>query len=253
MKNNLILLLFFFLNTAIFAQDNTSGIITYEQVIDYDLGDYKSDPAREAYVSDLPKQGKSKFVLSFSGQQAFYEQDLENVEAQSQKLQNAIAKGSYGKAPTTKTKQVYFNMADNSQIEQVEFMTRNFNLKSGLPQLAWKITSDRKKVLDYVCIGAELTQGKQTFKAWFSLEIPISAGPADYYGLPGLILAVEKNSEVFLLATKVDLGTAPSNLKAMLNEGKEMNKAEFDKTVAEKEQEYKESMRNKKGYFKKGD
>lgn len=237
-----------------FAQDNSSGFVTYEQIFDYDFGNFNSNPAWEAYVADLPKQGKAKFVLSFNGNLAFYEKDMSVESSGGQKLQNALAKGNYGKGPKTETQQVFYNFEKGKQTEQIEFMTRHFLVESELTNPAWKLTTKRKKVLDYVCLGAEMTHGDEVYTAWFSSEIPVSAGPEGYYGLPGLVLAVEKNNEIFMLATQVDLSANPTNLESMLKEGKKMNRKNFDATVVEKTEEYKASMKNKsKGAIKKGE
>ncbi|MGK0489344.1 MAG: hypothetical protein ACJAXB_002541, partial [Candidatus Endobugula sp.] len=105
-----------------------SGQVTYEQIVDYDFGNYRSDPRWEAYVADLPKQNKSKFILSFSSNEAFYQKDLTNETAMSEKLQNAIGKGSYGKGPKTETQQVYYDLDNDTQTEQIQFMTRDFQI-----------------------------------------------------------------------------------------------------------------------------
>ncbi|WP_339607354.1 GLPGLI family protein [uncultured Roseivirga sp.] len=253
MKTSLFLFIMCFCASLI-AQSNQNGQVIYEKIFDYDFGDYKGNPAWEAYLADLPKQGRSKFVLSFNENHAFYEKDIANETAVPEKLQNALGKASYGKAPKPETHQVFYDFENGKQIEQVEFMTRSFQVNSELPTQAWKLTNKRKKVLDYVCIGAELTLGEEVYTAWFSSEIPISAGPSIYYGLPGLVLAVEKNEAVFILATKIDLSVLPINLESKLKDGKQMSRKNFDETVAEKTEEYNAAAKNKaRGLIKKGE
>ncbi|MFT7270230.1 MAG: GLPGLI family protein [Roseivirga sp.] len=249
--NSLLFTLVIFVSTTVSAQ--MSGQVTYEQIVDYDFGNYRSDPRWEAYVADLPKQNKSKFILSFSSNEAFYQKDLTNETAMSEKLQNAIGKGSYGKGPKTETQQVYYDLDNDTQTEQIQFMTRDFQITSALPTLAWKLTSKRKKVLDYVCFGAEISQGDKVYTAWFTSEIPITTGPAGYYGLPGLVLAVEKNEEIFILATQIDWSERDFNFKEKLKEGKKMTREQFNQVVTEKVAEYNAAMKNKsKGSGKKG-
>lgn len=246
MKQKLILLIvlaMFFVNLS--AQDNTSGIVTYEQITTYDFGDYQSDPRWKAWLEDQPKQGKYRYVLSFTNNTGFYEKDPSDKTQMPQKLQAALRKANYNKGPKTQIKQTFYNYEQSQQTEQLEFMTRDFQVTSALPTRAWKLTSKKKKVLDYICIGAEVNDQGQTYTAWFTAEIPVSAGPAGYQGLPGLVLAVEKNEEVFILATKVDLSIQPDKLKAKLIDGKKISKEQFDQIVIEKTEEFKAAMKSK--------
>ena len=64
-------------------------------------------------------------------------------------------------------------------------MTRKFLIDSEMTPILWKLTSKRKKVMDYVCMGAEIKEGDDTITAWFSAGIPVSAGPEIYYSLLG--------------------------------------------------------------------
>ena len=120
-------------------------------------------------------------------------------------------------------------------------MTRFFLIESKSETIAWKMTGEMKKVLDYVCMGAEIKEGDDTIIAWFSSEIPVSAGPATYHGLPGLILGVEKNGEMVTLAASIDFSEPNKAALATPKEGKKMSQKEFDKVVAEKQEEFKKA------------
>ncbi|MFT7151182.1 MAG: GLPGLI family protein [Nonlabens sp.] len=234
-----------FISATLSAQENSSGQVTYEQITAYDFGEFQSDPRWEAWLKDQPKQGKYSYLLSFSSNAAFYEKDPADNAQMSEKLQSALKKANWNKAPKAETKEIYYDFDKGEQTEQIEFMTRSFQVTSEMTSQAWKLTSKKKKVLDYICIGAEMTRDDVLYTAWFTSEIPISGGPAGYSGLPGLVLAVEKNEAVFILATKVDLSIQPGNLKAKLKDGKMMSRKMFDQTVAEKVAEFKESLKNK--------
>ncbi|MFY0591936.1 GLPGLI family protein [Roseivirga sp.] len=249
MNKTLIKLLFFTL--ALFVCDSlwaqTTGKVSYEQITTYDFGDYKSDPRWEAWLADQPKQGKNKYLLSFVNNTAFYKTDPNDDAPMSEKLQSALKKANWGKGPKPEMKEVFYDFDKGKQVEQIEFMTRNFQVSSAIEPMAWKLTSQKKKILDYVCIGAETTKNGQVFTAWFTAEIPISGGPAGYIGLPGLVLAVEKNEEVFILATEVDLSFEVKELASQLKDGRRMTREAFDATVAAKTEEFKANMKNKSG------
>ena len=59
-----IFILVFIFTSDIFSQDNTSGRITYELVIDYNLEEFtkrilRTRPEAKAFFDGLPKKGKS--------------------------------------------------------------------------------------------------------------------------------------------------------------------------------------------------
>lgn len=245
MKKSLILLLISSFCLSLSAQENSSGQVTYEQITAYDFGDYQTDALWESWLADQPKSGKYSYLLSFSMNKAFYEKDPTDNAQMPTKLQSALRKANWNKGPKAETQEIYFDYDEGRQTEQIEFMTRSFQVSSEMTSQAWKLTSKKKKVLDYICIGAEMTKDDVLYTAWFTSEIPVSGGPAGYSGLPGLVLAVEKDEAVFILATKVDLSVQPGNLKAKLKDGKKMSRKMFDQTVAEKVAEFKASLKNK--------
>ena len=87
--------------------------------------------------------------------------------------------------------------------------------------------------------------------AWFTPEIPVPAGPADYYGLPGLVLAVERLDETIFLATSVDLNAPDPELLVPPDAGKLTSPEDFDRIVEEKVEEYKQNGPSKANYYQK--
>lgn len=234
------------------AQDLKGGKVTYEQIIDYQLEGAFDDPRWDAYIADLPKTGKSFHTLSFTMKQALYEEDLTQKQDLSQSLRGALMKANYSKSPKPEVKKIFYDFGKKERLEQTEFMTRFFLVESPLEQKAWKITTRKKKVLDYVCLGADLQVGEETVTAWFTAEIPVSAGPENYYGLPGLILGVEKNDEVFILATSVDLTPPEESALHSLEKGQKVSAEKFDKILEQKLEEYQKTMEAKRKAKTKG-
>ncbi|SEK75871.1 GLPGLI family protein [Parapedobacter koreensis] len=56
--------------------------------------------------------------------------------------------------------------------------------------LEWEITDEKKQIGQYSCTKANLKNLTGT-SVWFTTDIPVSAGPDIYQGLPGLVLEVE--------------------------------------------------------------
>lgn len=65
----------------------------------------------------------------------------------------------------------------------------------------WEILpNDTMTILNKKCIAAK----KSDVVAWFTPSIPLKAGPAQYFGLPGLVLAVYLNSyNIAIIAEKI--------------------------------------------------
>lgn len=62
----------------------------------------------------------------------------------------------------------------------------------------WGITQEIDTVLGYKCSRATVNYAGRDYIAWFTTDIPVSAGPWKFYGLPGLILKVEDSENLFL-------------------------------------------------------
>ena len=82
-------------------------------------------------------------------------------------------------------------------------------------------------------------------KAWFTPQIPISVGPDRYTGLPGLILAVEKNGETILLATSIDLAEPQEENLSKPKDGSKITQEKFDILLEEKVKEFEENPRRR--------
>ena len=233
------------------AQSIEGGTVTYEQVVNYGLEGVFDHPKWDAYIADLPKSGKAIFTLTFTAEASLYQEDFNKKEPLSRQLQGALSKANYGKPPKEKLKKLSFNFSTKEQLEQVEFMTRFFLIESPIEGKDWKLTTKKKKVLDYVCMGADITMGDETYTAWFTPEIPISAGPEKFHGLPGLILGLEKNEEIFMLATAVNL-TSPSEIDVSPpQKGQKVTRQKMEKIKAEKIKEFEANRKARKAGVKK--
>lgn len=81
-----------------------------------------------------------------------------------------------------------------------------------------------------------------TITVWYTPEIPISQGPSDYWGLPGLVLEAN-NGRTALLCTKIVLNSEEKISIEAPKKGKEITQAEYDKLRVEKAKEMSERFR----------
>ena len=75
-----------------------------------------------------------------------------------------------------------------------------------------------------------------TVTAWYAPEIPVSQGPENYYGLPGLILEVNDGKTV-ILCSKVVLNSKEKVTIKPSTKGKVVTEKEYNKIVADKMEE----------------
>lgn len=139
----------------------------------------------------------------------------------------------------------YTDLADGSYTEMREFLGRTFRIPTERPTFAWKMTGEQASFLGHPVYQAIAQQDSSTIEAWFTPDIPIPAGPAQYGGLPGLILtlAVDSNRVVYT-ATAIDTKTPIKAIKAP-SEGSKVTRAEYDKIVEEKLAEMAKSRRGR--------
>jgi len=233
------------------AQDFKGGVVKYQQIRKYDFatifdagGD--AEPFVKEWIASLPTSSNHVKVLYFTEANALYEEDPAEKAVLNERLQVALEKANYVKPPGAELKKVYYNFGKNERTQQVMFMTRNFLVSGPITNKTWKLVNKRIKVLNYICMGAEMKKGDNTITAWFTPEIPVSAGPGEFFGLPGLILAVEINGEYAFLAASVDLTPPEESVFAQPVKGKKVTQEEFGKIMEDKIKEYKEILGNKR-------
>ncbi len=227
------------------AQDPLSGTITYQQVTHYNFDNIKEahgeDQRTQDWLATLPKEGTSVQVLNFNSKEALFEEDDSEKEATPPGVQRAIMYENSLKPPRPVIQKVYFDFDKNQKLEQVEYLTRIFLVQSEIEAVPWKLGSEKKKILDYICMGATVTLDDQEIVAWFSPEIPVSLGPSFFGGLPGLILAVERNGETAYVATSVILAPPAEESMVKPSKGSKVSQDEFAAIQEEKEKEQKEN------------
>ncbi|HEY1165206.1 MAG TPA: GLPGLI family protein [Chitinophaga sp.] len=156
----------------------------------------------------------------------------------------------------------YVNFATDRIVEEREFGARNYIVADSIRKLNWKLTGETRTVLNYPCqqaiaqrVGKRMSIAMEngelkntevadtmTVSAWFTLAIPVPAGP-EYQGqLPGLIMAVDINNgrvvyQAVELSPTVDLGDIKEPSK-----GKKVSPEQF---VKEREKVMKEMQSNR--------
>ncbi|SMC35326.1 GLPGLI family protein [Moheibacter sediminis] len=90
----------------------------------------------------------------------------------------------------------YHNLKDSVQMKDIgEIDGQKYYTLDPLPKWDWNITDETKNVLGFQVRKAIAENENSYITAWYALEVPVSSGPAEFFGLPGLILEIEKKSK----------------------------------------------------------
>ena len=226
----------------------------------------KQDPAFEKALQEALKEASEKsYLLTFNKSECIYEQEqqLEKPKAASGEMQISVSiSSSEGRK--------YINAKNKTSSIEDAILGKQFIIVENIEKPDWKLVDDTKKIGDYTCFKAKLTipvsdkQKKEyeeflkkeeikpslfkmeepkdkTITAWYTPEIPVSFGPNNYWGLPGLILEINE-PELIILCSKVVLNTKGATIKVP-NKGQKVSQKEFD---AIQKKKY-DSMKNEDG------
>jgi GLPGLI family protein len=208
-----------------------SGSVMYEQISKLNI-QMEGDGA--AFSDALPKEHTSRKILHFSEEASLYE----NYHAEEPAEQLPMEGGGVMIQMEEPENKTFTDLAHHKMIEQREFMSRSFLVESELPSVKWKITGNQRNVLDYPCQEAVREVDSMQVHVWFTPRIPVPAGPGEYVGLPGLVLAVESHGgDRKLTAVSVELKPVDAKLLKQPTKGKKVSGEEYDALVAEKLEE----------------
>jgi GLPGLI family protein len=182
----------------------------------------------------LPSSQNVEKMLYFNDKEVLYtnkgmEKD-QNFESNENNQQIRIT----FKVPETA---MYTNLENKTFINETFILDKQFLVEDKVIPYKWQITGEQKMILGYPCQKAVFQDEKQEIIAWFTPKIPVSAGPNDINGLPGLTLLAEypKRNRAIIAES---LEALPQNFKFEIpTQGKKVRKAEFDKIKEEKDKE----------------
>lgn len=216
MKTLLIALTFFGLSTLAFAQKNDKNIQDTVSVRCYYLFSKKKDASspvyrRDTMALDIGKRFSRFYDPARLGRDSAISNLLEGINPSEIKSMN-VYKGEQAKdfSNTPGTKQSNAMEGESYQIfkdKQANLLTifdqlsgykgAKFHYEDTFPKLNWELVEGTDTIANYVCQKAKLNFRGRNYTAWFSPEIPINDGPWKFSGLPGLILKVEDEAQLF--------------------------------------------------------
>jgi len=234
MKKSIVLLMSFFIAATVCAQtDNTQGQVKYEVVRKFEIKIQGGDAAQ--FQNMLPKERKSNKELVFNADASLYQTVNSN---QDEEAVHETQGGAVMIKMMEPNEIIYSDIKSKINLEQREFMTRNFLVETITDTAQWKMTGNQKAILGFNCMEAELVGSKKKTIAWFTPMIPVSTGPDGFTGLPGLILLMDiEDGKTTYTAQNVDLKEIDPSLLKKPKDGKKVTRKEFNKIVEEKRKE----------------
>ena len=218
------------LQSGIVAAQVRSGKVLYEETMKMNV-ELDGEAAQFAHL--FPKEQKMQHVLYFTQDAALF-QPMEQKQARNEDA----AEGPEGmrmkiemNVPQDK---FYADLKAGKSVEQREFMGRKFLVSGDIGKGQWRMTGKQKTILDYPCQEAVMISDKDTTTAWFTTAIPVSTGPRGWAGLPGLILAATRNSNLSIVATMFTPGQVEDGIIVQPKSGKKVTKEEFKGIVEAK-------------------
>lgn len=231
----LVSLLLVMVSLSVFCQAK-NGVITYEQVIKIDTDRFPPEMR-----SMIPSERKSSNQLFFNEKESIYK-GVKNEEDINKELSAGNGNQIRFRMRGSNNNETYSNLESGETTEMTEFFGRTFLVEAEDNDIEWKMTSEMKMVGKYQCIKATYMRDTIPIVAWFTPQIPVSLGPAEYKGLPGLILHVDVNDgQSTITATNLDLRelTSEEVIEAP-TKGKRISKEEFRALQKEKMEEMRE-------------
>ncbi|MCL7754525.1 GLPGLI family protein [Polaribacter sp. Z022] len=276
--------IFTFVTVVTFAQKDFQGKATYMSKTTIDMTNFgrpggpKMTEARKKQIAERMKSMLEKtFILTFNKTSSIYKEDAKlaapNVGGGSRFM--GMMGGSGVK---------YKNTKDKVALESTEFFGKKFLVSDEMKTPEWELGSETKQIGNYTCFKAtlikevdpldfsnmrrrddkkkndakkdssnvvkvteEIEMPKQiVVTAWYTPQIPVSNGPGEYWGLPGLILEINSGRTTVLCTEIVINPSEKEEIKAP-TKGKKIKREDYTTTVKKKMEEMREMFRNRRG------
>lgn len=209
--------------TLTLSAQNFQGIATYQSARKMSGMNIKGDgmsPEMEKKIQEsIKKQMQKEYELKFNL--------TESIWAEVESLGSGPSTAATGGMVLTISSgggTKYKNTADNLFLNETEVFGKPFLVESELKNREWQLTNETKKIGNYTAQKAifseivertvisfdnddkesTVTSDTINIEAWFTPEIPVSQGPDDFWGLPGLIMEISDGKTTYL-CTKVIL------------------------------------------------
>ena len=265
---NKIIYAFVFLMSFSINSQNFQGQAYYKTQTAMDFGSWG-----DRMTSEQKKMMKERmkpflepvFILTFDKTKSIYQEE-ERLDAP------GGSSSGWGRMMASSGGPVYKDIISKKALQSTEFMGKKFLISYDQEKLKWVMQKEQKMIGNYLCFKATAQIEKpktitsvwskaekendslkstvsdkenieySTVTAWYTPQIPVSHGPAQYGGLPGLILELNTDTTV-MLCTKVVMNPDKKIQISEPTKGEFVTRNEFDNIVEVKVKEMREMWR----------
>jgi GLPGLI family protein len=191
----LILIIFLFTLSNINAQNNDSSVYLCK----YSFIWQKDSSNKNSKHTDIMHLEIEKELSRYYSYQ--YQLGIKNLkeDIEAKKDLNYIKASSSKYYPDSESEIIvhYFNTKEFKILDKLTGNGSAYCYSDSIEAPTWKISDDTLRVLDQLCQRATTTFKGRDYVAWFTTGIPISSGPWEFNGLPGLILKIDDTKDQF--------------------------------------------------------
>lgn len=219
--------------SSVSAQNNSGEILYVDKVnLHKNL-----PPEREAFKDRIPEFRETKKILYFNSQEALYttKPKSEAELKQQREFRGERRRGRSRYRGQANNNKYYTDLRQATSVDSRNFFGKDFLIEGSRTPLKWKITGDQKQVGVYLCQKAIYQDSSRSIVAWFTPMIPVSSGPDDFFGLPGMILHLDiDDGSRQITATEISLKELEEGAIQKPTKGKKISETEFNKIREEK-------------------
>lgn len=187
----LLLISIFIFSSLVFAQEKL--VVEYESKKEMDMeflekeitshGGVSSKEVLDAFKAELSKS--NHYLLELTPD----ESEFNFVE----KITNEQPNDSGVRVELATRGTIYKNLKQNILAETINY-PKDYILQDTIKKFDWKISKETKEILGYETRKAEAAvDSTKSVVAWYAPKLAYKNGPAEFGGLPGLILQIEEN------------------------------------------------------------
>ena len=119
------------------------------------------------------------------------------------------------KSSSREQKTEFFRLKDKKGLYELsDYIVEEFYGYYPMDNVSVEFTNETQTIENYTCKLALYKIGDAESKVWYTEDIPISAGPYNYYKVPGLILKVE-SPDMLCYAVNISKNIDSENIKKM--------------------------------------
>ncbi len=244
------------------------GQAMYYSKTKMDLGRWgarMSEGQKKQMAARLKNRLEKNYVLTFNMQESMFieKQKIDAVSGATDSWGGYFSRGDQ-----------YKNIKYNQLVQSQEFYGKRFLVKDKLYKIDWKMGTETRKIGNYTAYKAKAfipykelnwysfswsdlrkpkaEDGKEpqekmvVVEAWYTPQIPVQHGPAEFWGLPGLILEVSQGNTT-LLCSEIKLNSKETIKIKAPEKGKEINKEDYASTVKNKMQDMRNNRMGRRG------